>query len=169
MKNLYNYFIRKQSDFYKLILFISSTFLVVYIFPKSGQFKYEFQKGKIWQHQTLYAPFDFTVLKSEKELENEKNTILAKQVKYHRFDSSIYDSIIKKYNNQIKLVFPLIDSSDKLYLFGRELIDKIYRYGVLPVNFKTEKNIIIVSNSRCIAIRIKILLFNENMRYIELK
>ena len=140
MKNLYNYFIRKQSDFYKLILFISSTFLVVYIFPKSGQFKYEFQKGKIWQHQTLYAPFDFTVLKSDKELENEKKTILAKQVKYHRFDSSIYDDIIKKYNNQIKLVFPLIDSSDKLYLFGRGLINKIYRYGVLPVNFKTENN-----------------------------
>ena len=41
--------------------------LIVFIFPKDGKFKYEFQKGKPWQHVDLIAPFDFPIYKSAEE------------------------------------------------------------------------------------------------------
>ena len=148
MKNLYSYFILKQSLFYKLLLFISCSVFVVYIFPRGGQFKYEYQKGKTWQHPTLYAPFNFTILKSEQELAEEKQTIEIQQPKYYRYDSSIYENVILKYNEKFKLVFLENKPSDQLILFGRELINEIYKYGVLPINFQSNnKNLYLIKNT----------------------
>ena len=148
MKNLYSYFILKQSLFYKLLLFISCSVFVVYIFPRGGQFKYEYQKGKTWQHPTLFAPFNFTILKSEQELAEEKQTIEIQQPKYYRYDSSIYENVILKYNEKFKLVFLENKPSDQLILFGRELINEIYKYGVLPINFQSNnKNLYLIKNT----------------------
>jgi putative nucleotidyltransferase with HDIG domain len=148
LKNLYSYFILKQSLFYKLLLFISCSVFVVYIFPRGGQFKYEYQKGKTWQHPTLYAPFNFTILKSEQELAEEKQTIEIQQPKYYRYDSSIYENVILKYNEKFKLVFLENKPSDQLILFGRELINEIYKYGVLPINFQSNnKNLYLIKNT----------------------
>jgi len=148
LKNLYSYFILKQSLFYKLLLFISCSVFVVYIFPRGGQFKYEYQKGKTWQHPTLFAPFNFTILKSEQELAEEKQTIEIQQPKYYRYDSSIYENVILKYNEKFKLVFLENKPSDQLILFGRELINEIYKYGVLPINFQSNnKNLYLIKNT----------------------
>jgi hypothetical protein len=121
---------------------------VIYIFPRGSQFKYEYQKGKIWQHTTLYAPFSFTILKSQNEINIEKQTIEIKHPKYYRYDLNIYKDIIKKYDDQIKFIFPDVDSSKDLILFGKELINKIYKYGVLPINFKSSiKNLYLIKNT----------------------
>jgi putative nucleotidyltransferase with HDIG domain len=121
---------------------------VIYIFPRGSQFKYEYQKGKIWQHTSLYAPFSFTILKSQNEINIEKQTIEIKQPKYYRYDLNIYKDIIKKYDDQIKFIFPDVDSSKDLILFGKELINKIYKYGVLPINFKSSiKNLYLIKNT----------------------
>ena len=121
---------------------------MIYIFPRGSQFKYEYQKGKIWQHTTLYAPFSFTILKSQNELNIEKQTIENQQPKYYRYDLNVYKDIIKKYDDQIKFIFPDDDSSKDLILFGRELINKIYKYGVLPINFKSRiKNLYLIKNT----------------------
>ena len=41
--------------------------LIVFFFPKGGKFKYDFQKGKPWQYENLYAPFDFSIKKTDEE------------------------------------------------------------------------------------------------------
>ena len=148
MKKLYSYFIKKQSSLYRLLLIITSSVFVIYIFPRGGQFKYEFQKGKLWQHTSLYAPFDFTIQKSNKELIKEKVTLEYKQTKYYRFDSSVYEGVYSDYPDQFSLYFPDNKTNDKLKLFGIELIEKIYKYGVLPINFKSKnKNLNLIKNT----------------------
>ena len=57
-------FYKNQSLFYKIILFITAVVLIIYFLPKGGKFKYEFQKGKPWQNENLYAPFDFAIFKT---------------------------------------------------------------------------------------------------------
>jgi len=46
------------------------------------------------------------------------------------------------------LVFLENKSSDQLILFGRELINEIYKYGVLPINFQSNnKNLYLIKNT----------------------
>ena len=49
--------------------------LIVYLFPKTGSFQYEFVKGMPWRYETLYAPFDFPIYKTDNELAEEREKI----------------------------------------------------------------------------------------------
>ena len=55
---------KNQSLIYKYFLYVVSVGLIVFFLPKGGKFKYEFQKGKPWQYENLYAPFDFSIKNS---------------------------------------------------------------------------------------------------------
>ena len=155
MKNIYSYFIHNQTFLYKIFLFLISCAFVLYIFPKGGQFKYEFQKGKIWQHPTLYAPFNFTIQKSNEELKKEKLTIELEHPKYYRFDLKVYEDVFLKYSDQFNLYFPKNQKKSQLKIFGIELIEKIYKYGVLPINFQSEnKNLNLIRNTEEISLSI---------------
>ena len=76
MKNYFTSFTKNQSFIYKILLFVLSTGLIMYLLPKGGQFKYNFQKGKPWQYENLYAPFSFTIKKSDASIEEEKKMII---------------------------------------------------------------------------------------------
>ena len=52
------------------------TLAVIYIFvPEQGLFKYEYQLNQPWKHDKLLAPFEFGILKSEAEIQKEKESI----------------------------------------------------------------------------------------------
>ncbi len=70
-----------------LILFLSSIILVVALYPREGKFWYEYQKGKPWLHESLMAPWDFPVLKSEAEVKRERDSLLANFAPYFDYDS----------------------------------------------------------------------------------
>ena len=72
MKDFLNKLHRNHALIYKALLFVCTTFLIVYLFPKSGKFKYNFEKGKPWQSEDLQAPFNFAIKKSQDEIEKEK-------------------------------------------------------------------------------------------------
>ena len=100
MKNLWQFILKNQSFIYKGLLLIGSSFLIVYLFPKGGTFKYEFQKGKPWQHKTLYAPFDFSIIKTDSELEAEKKGVIETESKYYRANLSIVNEVQNLYTIQ---------------------------------------------------------------------
>ena len=138
MKKIWRFFLKNQSFIYKGLLLLVSCFLIVYLFPKGGTFKYEFQKGKPWQHPTLYAPFDFSIIKSESELEIEKKAIIDAQSKYYRADLSVINEVKNSYVIQFNNFFKIpVSNNDynQLFDYGKYLIDELYKYGILPVSF----------------------------------
>jgi len=86
MKKVFSYLRNHYADISKVSLFVVSVVLLVLIFPKEGRFKYEFRKGKPWMHQDLIAPFDFAVLKSDEEIQLEKERALKDLKPYFRND-----------------------------------------------------------------------------------
>ena len=75
MDRIFNKFHKNHNLFYKVVLFVVTTFLIVYLFPKSGTFRYSFEKGKPWQSENLYAPFYFAIQKSTETIEEERQQI----------------------------------------------------------------------------------------------
>ena len=71
MSNFVNKLYQKNTIIYKVILFLITTVAIVYLFPKGGQFKYDFNNGQLWKYDNLYAPFDFAVQKSEAEVKGQ--------------------------------------------------------------------------------------------------
>ena len=78
--------LKKRSVYVSLAL----AFLVmVFFFPKEGKFKYEYHKGRPWVYETLIAPIDFPILKTEAELFVEKDEAASKVIPYYICDEKV--------------------------------------------------------------------------------
>lgn len=151
MKDLINFLYRNHSLGYKLLLFISTTFLIVYLFPKSGKFKYNFEKGKPWQSENLYAPFNFAIKKTDAEIKEEKQQIEDNSVLYFELDEQIVIDVLNNYKATFPEVFPdslKLENRSALYEAGIQIINSLYQYGVLneDYDFSSNHTVVILNN-----------------------
>ncbi|MGI9545951.1 MAG: HD family phosphohydrolase [Flavobacteriaceae bacterium] len=147
---------KNQSSIYKYFLYFLTVGCIVFFFPRGGKFKYEFQKGKPWQYENLYAPFDFTIKKTPEEISKEKQEIENKQIDYYTFDPSVVDEVQTNYDQGFPKVFSKERYSTRqmanLKSAGQEILDEIYTYGLLEnTQDKSTKNkLYLVKNNEAI-------------------
>ena len=146
MNQFLNKFYRNHSVIYKIFLFLITTVLIVYLFPKSGTFRYSFEKGKPWQSENLYAPFDFAIKKSNEEIENEKKIISNEASVFFEVDTALLNQV--KLNHKIafdKGFFEMPAGPLKLKMFDASIsiLDGFYKVGVLPEEYNFSPNKII--------------------------
>jgi putative nucleotidyltransferase with HDIG domain len=124
---------KNQSLIYKYLLYVLVVGLIVYLFPKGGQFKYEFQKGKPWQHETLYAPFDFSVKKTPEELKEEELLIRARQIPYFFKDSSVAQNQKELLSQKLSAYFQQQEVTDTIATrkWAQSFLDSVYQKGLL--------------------------------------
>ena len=134
MKSFINSLYKNQDLFYKVFLFLLTTFIIVYLFPKGGKFKYEIPKGKPWQYENLYAPFDFAILKTPEELAAEKEEINKTHVPYYDYNQEIVQDVESALEEQYVNIFPDTLSrrdNNRLKDFIEDTFEEIYDAGVL--------------------------------------
>ncbi|MCK7590883.1 HDIG domain-containing protein [Subsaxibacter sp. CAU 1640] len=151
MKELINKWYRNHALVYKVLLFISTTFLIVYLFPKSGKFKYSFDRGKPWQSENLLAPFDFAIKKSDDELKKERDEITKNSAVYFSIKPEVANDALDKYDQKFKDVFEEVDENKlKLYNAGKSILNSIYEYGVIEetFNYPPSKKVIILEDQK---------------------
>ncbi|MGJ8593834.1 MAG: HD family phosphohydrolase [Aquaticitalea sp.] len=151
MKELINKWYRNHALVYKVLLFISTTFLIVYLFPKSGKFKYNFDKGKPWQSENLLAPFDFAIKKSDDEIKKERQQVITNSNLYFTLNSETKADVLSNYNNKFESVFKDIDDdTSKLKKAGKSILDGIYAFGVVEesLNYPPEKKVILIEDQK---------------------
>jgi len=137
MNSIFSFFSKNQSFIYKIFLFVLATVLIIYLLPKGGQFKYNFQKGKPWQYENLYAPFSFAIKKSQEEIDSEIDNIRSEAIPYFEIDEETPSEITS-------LFIELFDeanenTSDKLKpkvkRVGTTILNKIYKVGVVKDHY----------------------------------
>ena len=134
MKSFIDKLYKNQDLFYKVFLFLLTTFLIVYLFPKGGKFKYEIPKGKPWQYENLYAPFDFAILKTPEEIAAEKEEINRTHVPYFDYSEDIALGVETALQEQFTRVFSDTLSryeTNRLQTFVDETTAAIYGNGLL--------------------------------------
>lgn len=134
MKSFINSLYKNQDLFYKVFLFLLTTFIIVYFFPKGGKFKYEIPKGKPWQYENLYAPFDFAILKTPEELAAEREEIEETHIPYYDYNADVVAEVRSAMEDQYVRIFPDTLSrreNNRLKEFVGNTLEDIYNAGVL--------------------------------------
>ncbi len=123
----------RQSLIFKILAFLVAVVLIVQVFPKRAKFKYEFQKGKLWQHETLYAPFDFPLKKTIDQIEAEKEAIRENSTVYYVKDTSVYQNVKSSFDAKKNVYFGHVAEPQKQQLIekGQDFLAKIYQDGVM--------------------------------------
>ena len=162
-------------------LFFISVVVIVYVFPRQAKFKYEFTKGKPWMHETIIAPFDFSILKSDNQIEKEIEIINKEHLPIFNFNDDVFEEKAQQYINQFeekwaennnvkkddKFTFANIFKKNNsnynskkydLAIFGYDKLQSIYDKGIIQLNgefeYRDDLNIFVKRGS--VAEKIKI-------------
>ena len=141
MNEFKNKFYRNHSLIYKVFLFVVTTFLIVYLFPKSGTFRYSFEKGKPWQSENLYAPFDFAIQKSTDQIEAEKTLISKGATIFFEVDTTVFRGVkikLKQVFNQAFYEIPESLLKTRMFATSISILEGFYYTGVIPEDYKFE-------------------------------
>lgn len=135
MSQLINKIYKNNAIVYKILLFLVAVLAIVYLFPKGGQFKYTFSKGKPWQYDNLYANFDFSIRKTEEELAVEKQDLIANSKQYFIYSIDKVTQVKQDFTAKINLVQSTdsIPSPElmRLVSIGNYVINEVYKNGYL--------------------------------------
>ncbi|MDP4600787.1 MAG: HDIG domain-containing protein [Polaribacter sp.] len=135
MSEFVNKLYRNNSIIYKIILFILTTIAIVYLFPKGGQFKYDFSNGQLWKYDNLYAPFDFAIQKTADEISSEKKEITANATQYFDYDTKIVTEVNETFVKKIYSINAKDSLTDEevksLKRIGEKVLQKAYEQGFL--------------------------------------
>lgn len=179
MKKVFSYLRHNYQFIYKIFLVVLTILILVSFFPKEGKFKFEFSRGKPWQHDDLIAPYDFAILKSDKEIEEETKLIKREVLPYYVFNHEAYVQSISDYESvfestweeQFSGSYP--DEIRKRYKsMGYSILDTILQRGVVMKEaLDQQKNVsraILVKNNVAEEIA-KESLFTLRTAYLEIK
>lgn len=139
MSNTVNKLYKHNAIIYKVILFLITASAIVYLFPKGGQFKYDFTQGKPWQYDNLIAPFDFAIEKTQEEIDQEINSINTDAKQYFLYDQNVVSEVEADYDLRISMARSNDSLSNEdletMFLLGKSIISSIYDEGFIePVS-----------------------------------
>ena len=131
-------FLQKISHSYQVIfrvlVFLAAIFVVVWQMPRTVKFKYEYQKMRPWQYESLYAPFNFPIYKTAEQLKDEEDLMLKDFYPIFVFD------VTETSGNRAKM----LEEFDSKYNEGEEL--KYENRLTLEKLYDTIENIGIIAN-----------------------
>jgi len=136
-------FSKIQHNYYeilKVLTFILAIVIVLWVSPKESIFKYEFQVGKPWSHSDLIAPFDFAVLKTQKQIEEEKKQILSDFIPYFTYNNEISEAgeaqLIENFNSEWELEIEdtITGDSARYQKFLMKLYKRFESKGIIRYN-----------------------------------
>src|SRR5471030_1260647 len=80
--------LRKYARNVKFLMMIMSVALIVYSLPKQAKFSYEIEKGRIWNQKDLISPYNFAILKTQQEIDDDHKTALASVTPIYQLDAT---------------------------------------------------------------------------------
>ena len=108
---------------FRVLAFLLALFLVVWQMPRTIKFKYEYQKMRPWQYESLYAPFNFPIYKTAEQLKIEEEASLKDFYPIFVFDVNATknnkEAMLQDFNNQWY-------GSENDKLINKALLEKIY-------------------------------------------
>ncbi len=155
MKNVISYLRANVKGILRILYLIATITVIVYLFPREGKFRYEFQRGKPWLHEDLYAPYDFPVYKTMEELQAEKDSILKDFKPYFKLDTNVVAKEMDKFRNDFEKRWKqyvrqqydlkqepagntwrgkmILREKEKLYRMTSGLLLNVYNHGIVEV------------------------------------
>ncbi|MBX7202584.1 MAG: HDIG domain-containing protein [Bacteroidia bacterium] len=121
----------------RLLIYLVSVALIVWMLPHEHKFRYEFNAGSNWLNEDFYAPFSVAIRKAPDEITREADDIIRTSKPVYVFDENIpiqlkaeisfrLDAFLNKANFQIPS-----EQLDFIRQHAGLWIDSIYKRGII--------------------------------------
>ena len=111
---------------YKVYLPLIVLFLgLVFLLPRNPKFNYDYRKGSPWMYETLISQFDFPVLKTETQLQQEKLQGWSEVTPYFRLDLEAVRNIDDRLSEKDFGEYPMLRGA------VAKALSEVYAHGVV--------------------------------------
>ena len=104
-----------------ILLFV---FLLL-LMPRTGNFNYDYRRGSPWMYETLIAQFDFPILKTEAQMQEERESAGSGVIPYYKYSEEVAAESIRSVEKAD------LGKFDTLKTRIREILSSIYSRGVI--------------------------------------
>ena len=136
--------LRKYARNLKFLMMAVSICLIVWTLPKQAKFRYEIQKGRIWTQKDLVSPYNFAILKTPQEIDNDHRAALASITPIYQLNANIGTQQLDTFKSSLEVkwhVSGINERQKQQYLdLGTSLLKNIYDTGLLRLNSKYQQN-----------------------------
>src|ERR1700744_3995232 len=80
---------RKYSRNVKFLMMLASICVIVFTLPKQAKFSYDIEKGRVWNQKDLISPYNFAILKTQQEIDNDRRTALASVTPIYQLNTDV--------------------------------------------------------------------------------
>jgi putative nucleotidyltransferase with HDIG domain len=129
---------RKFAMNIKFLMMFTAVVVIIFTLPKQAKFRFEYGKGRIWNQKDLISPYNFAILKTNAELDADKEAALRSISPIYQFDVNIEKQELENFRNDFEIKWHSAALNEKqkeaYYKFGVALLTNIYEKGVLALN-----------------------------------
>ena len=85
-------FPRERAVYFTLLGLLA---LLLLIMPRGGKFNFDYKKGSPWAYETLVSQFDFPILKTDEQIQSEKDAAGSSVIPYYRYSEQVVSQAMK--------------------------------------------------------------------------
>jgi len=134
---------RKFAINIKFLMMFTAVIVIIFTLPKQAKFRYEYGKGRIWNQKDLVSPYNFAILKTNAELDADKDAALRSISPIYDYDPQVEKQELENFKNDFEIKWhnaSLNEKQKEAYLkCGTDLLSAIYQKGLLELNKKFQR------------------------------
>lgn len=163
MNRIFSFLVNRLQDVTKILLFIAAGIIITWFFPKSKQFKYEYNVGQLWEYADLYSETDYAIFKTDSELKTERKEAKEKLTPFYKKDQKVRNTVLRKVKGEIDQLMKT-DTSAALKFGDRDEIiqkvEEVYSTGIIKLDaYHNDKGLdfkinILKENNNSVAYRV---------------
>ncbi len=134
---------RKFAVNIKFLMMFTAVIVIIFTLPKQAKFRYEYGKGRIWNQKDLVSPYNFAILKTNAELDADKDAALRSISPIYEYDPQVEKQELENFKNDFEIKWhnaSLNEKQKEAYLkCGTDLLSAIYQKGLLELNKRFQR------------------------------
>ena len=158
-------FYRYQAIFFRALLCVVTTAIVVYLLPRGASFQYEIQEGKPWQYETLLSPYDFPIQKTKEELNLERQALEASVPRYFSTQPNTTTTVLAAFD-AYAATLPATPNVSAVLINWRTMLEEMYALGLIPESERVDVNesVALVNGTRQSTVQLSDLYTNKEAK-----
>jgi len=134
MRRILIYLSNSHENILKALIVIAAVSLIALFLPHKVRYKFDIQKGKVWQNEDLVSPFDFPIYKDADSLKSEKNRVITAVLPYFVVDTIVFGDLLESFYDQLEASDLNDETKSRFQEAGEQILADIYGKGIISIS-----------------------------------
>lgn len=137
MKKFLIYISNSHETILKGFIILITVGIISTLLPHKVRYKFDFQNGKSWNNEDLFAPFDFAIHKDRDSLKLERQRTRQNVLPYFQIDTAVMTASIADADKKIRSENAFAAKEDNVVKGATSFLRSLYTKGILRLDEDT--------------------------------